>query len=302
MMDKLNYTNVTFDAVAHTYTLPDGRQLSGVTALLSRQLFADKYKGISDRVLSKAAEHGHMVHEAIDFFDTFGSETDIPELRWYRKLKEEQGFVSEANEYLVTDGCYVATSIDNVYEGGILGDVKTTSRLDRYYLSWQLSLNAYLFELQNPGRKVTRLVAIWLPKPRYGSPAVVDIERISSDDCKALIEADARGQKYVPKNMPEKSPVRDIDVPRDVIDEVCSIEQAMREAKQRYDKLRDGLMLLMAKNGCKSFKSDRLTMTYKEGGIRVSVDSAKLKNEFPEVYAAVVKESAVSPSLTIKVI
>ena len=42
MVYKLVKSGVVFDSVNHTYTL-DGKQLSGSTSLLDRQLFKDKY-------------------------------------------------------------------------------------------------------------------------------------------------------------------------------------------------------------------------------------------------------------------
>ena len=56
-MITLNKSQVVFSELDHTYTL-DGKSLSGVTSILNRQLFADKYSGISDEVLNKAAEYG----------------------------------------------------------------------------------------------------------------------------------------------------------------------------------------------------------------------------------------------------
>mgnify|MGYP003319148010 CR=1 FL=1 len=47
---KLVKSGALFDSEHHTYTL-DGKQLSGITSLLDRQLFKDKYSGIPKEVL-----------------------------------------------------------------------------------------------------------------------------------------------------------------------------------------------------------------------------------------------------------
>ena len=52
---KLVKSGVVFDSEHHTYTL-DGKQLSGITSLLDRQLFKDKYSGIPEDTLRKAAK------------------------------------------------------------------------------------------------------------------------------------------------------------------------------------------------------------------------------------------------------
>ena len=74
-MKKLNLTrsSVVFDQEAHTYHL-DGVELSGVTTMLKKMLFADKYAGISEEVLAKAAQYGTSVHEGVELFETLGAE------------------------------------------------------------------------------------------------------------------------------------------------------------------------------------------------------------------------------------
>jgi hypothetical protein len=65
---KLNQSSVIFDQHAHTYTL-NGKTLSGVTSLLNRQLFKDKYTGISEELLAKAASRGSLIHETIELVE-----------------------------------------------------------------------------------------------------------------------------------------------------------------------------------------------------------------------------------------
>ena len=67
--DQLAKSNVVFDELSHTYDYM-GQRLSGITSLLHRTLFADKYKGISSAVLAKAAAYGHKIHEQIELVDT----------------------------------------------------------------------------------------------------------------------------------------------------------------------------------------------------------------------------------------
>ncbi|MDE6257297.1 MAG: hypothetical protein K2M53_02825, partial [Muribaculaceae bacterium] len=166
---ELKQSGVVFNEVDHTYTFL-GSLLSGVTSLLHRTLFAGKYKGISAEVLAKAAAYGHNIHEQIELVDTLGVESQTPAVQAYLQMKADLNLTTLANEYLVSDEQYIASSIDIVFDDLTLADIKTTSRLDMEYLSWQLSMYAYLFELQNPGLKVPRLLAIWLPKPQYGKP------------------------------------------------------------------------------------------------------------------------------------
>jgi hypothetical protein len=66
---------------------------------------------------------------------------------------------------LVTDGEHYASKIDAVYQGEkgvILNDRKTTYHLDKEYVSWQLSIYAWMFERMNPGVEVEGLTATWM--------------------------------------------------------------------------------------------------------------------------------------------
>lgn len=186
---ELKQSDVIFNEVDHTYTYL-GSFLSGVTSLLHRTLFADKYKGISAEVLAKAAAYGHNIHEQIELVDTLGVESQTPAVQAYLQMKEELHLTTLANEYLVSDEQYIASSIDIVFDDLTLADIKTTSRLDMEYLSWQLSMYAYLFEMQNPGLKIPRLLAIWLPKPQYGKPNIIEVPRKSNDALKVLLAWD----------------------------------------------------------------------------------------------------------------
>lgn len=187
--DVLVKSSVIFDELSHTYNYM-GCQLSGITSLLHRTLFADKYTGISPEVLAKAAEYGHNIHEQIEIVDSLGVESDNPSVIDYCRMKKENNLVPLVNEYLVSDEIAYASSIDIVFDDYTLADIKTTSRLDMEYLSWQLSIYAWLFEMQNPGLKVPRLLAIWLPKPRYGKSTLVEVPRKSKDAIKVLMAWD----------------------------------------------------------------------------------------------------------------
>ena len=183
---ELAKSQVVFNELDHTYMF-NGKQLSGVTSMLSRTLFRDKYKGISKEVLAKAADYGHNIHEQIELVDSLGVTSDPPAVQDYLRMKSDLGVSTLASEYLVSDEDLIASSIDIVFNDLSLVDIKTTSKLDMEYLSWQLSIYAYLFERQNPSLKVPRLMAIWLPKPRYGRSMCVEVPRKSKETIEVLL-------------------------------------------------------------------------------------------------------------------
>lgn len=295
-MITLNQSPVIFNELDHTYTL-DNKSLNGVTSILNRQLFADKYSGISDEVLNKAAEYGKGVHESIELYDSLGIGEDEDAVKSYIKLCQKEGLTRLDNEYLISDNDYVASSIDVVFDDCSLADIKTTSHLDEEYVSWQLSIYAYLFELQNPDLQANRLLAIWLPKARYGKPKVVEVPRKPVSEVIRLIEADKAGQQYVPS----VASSTEITIANDVVQEVIRIERELKELKDKQTELREGLLKQMQDHNIKSFKTDGLSLTRKLATTKTSLDSKMLQEKYPEIYNECLKTSEVKESLLIKI-
>lgn len=295
-MITLNKSQVVFSELDHTYTL-DGKSLSGVTSILNRQLFADKYSGISDEVLNKAAEYGKGIHESIELYDSLGIGEDEDAVKAYIKLCQKEGLTRLDNEYLISDNDYVASSIDVVFDDCSLADIKTTSHLDEEYVSWQLSIYAYLFEKQNPDLQANRLLAIWIPKARYGKPKVVEVPRKPVSEVVRLIEADKAGQQYVPS----VASSTEITIANDVVQEVIRIERELKELKDKQTELREGLLKQMQDHNIKSFKTDGLSLTRKLATTKTSLDSKMLQEKYPEIYNECLKTSEVKESLLIKI-
>ena len=295
-MTTLNKSQVVFNELDHTYTL-DGKSLSGVTSILNRQLFADKYSGISDEVLNKAAEYGKGIHESIELYDSLGIGEDEDAVKAYIKLCQKEGLTRLDNEYLISDNDYVASSIDVVFDDCSLADIKTTSHLDEEYVSWQLSIYAYLFEKQNPDLQANRLLAIWIPKARYGKPKVVEVSRKPVSEVIRLIEADKSGQQYIPS----VATSTEITIANEVVQEVIRIERELKELKDKQTELREGLLKQMQDHNIKSFKTDGLSLTRKLATTKTSLDSKMLQEKYPEIYNECLKTSEVKESLLIKI-
>lgn len=147
---KLRESPVVFDQEKHTYRLED-ILLEGVTTLLRNQLFQNKYDDIPKEILEKAAKRGTLIHEQCELVDALGIDPVILEAKNYKLLKEEHGLKPIANEYLISDELAFASSVDVIFDGEsenddevYLADIKTTAKLDIDWLSWQLSIYAYM--------------------------------------------------------------------------------------------------------------------------------------------------------------
>ena len=293
---NLKESGVIFNQELHTYTLPSGRVLKGITGLISKHLFPDKYSDIPEAVLRKAAERGSLIHDECRQADIFGEST-FPEAIDYLNLKKENGIETLENEFIVSDLENFATPIDMIDVNFNLYDIKTTSVLDTDYLSWQLSIGAYLFELQT-GEKAEKLFGIWL---RNGKAKLVEVKRVSNERVNALLNAEINGEKFInEETLPE-----DIDTAIQKLSDfesfVMIAEAELAEKKAKIEALKEFLKTQMEANLVKKYETDNILITYVAPTERKSIDTTRLKAEMPEVYEKFVKVSEVKSSIRIKV-
>lgn len=291
---KLNKSIVVFDSAAHTYTL-NGKQLSGITSLLDRQLFKDKYSGIPESVLKNAAERGTLIHQCCEMADE-GFPVNSKEGLNYLSLKAKYGLNHEESEYLVSDNEHYASCIDKVYRYNdntfYLGDIKTTYKLNKEYVMWQLSIYAYLFERQNPGARVASIFAIWL---RGDTHQLVELDRVPIEKVERLLYCDSHGLQY--ESQGETMPILFNEMEGLIIDTETQLK-ALTEQKKA---LTEGIMKAMVKSGLYAWKGDKVTITRKTASARKSFDKDAFEKDYPGVYDKYIKETPVSESLLIKI-
>lgn len=187
----VNNTHVSFEPTTHTYLNAEWEELIGVTTLMRKHDLSPSYDGIAANVLAKAAARGSAIHKEIEDYCN-GVITDNP------MSDECKNFIDmalevAASEYLVSDNTTVATMIDIVLADYSLADIKTTSTFHRNAVSWQLSICAYLFELQNPTIKAGKLYGIHL---RDSKAKLIEVERKPSSVIEQLIECERWGEIF----------------------------------------------------------------------------------------------------------
>lgn len=129
----------------HEY-LVDGVLVPSITQILKIK-FGNKYDGVSQKVLIRAAEKGTEVHEAIERYCKTGESSDLKEVRNFKFLQKQYKFEVLDNEVpiilFLDDEPVAAGRLDLVLKldnkiGG--GDIKRTATLDKEYLAYQLNL------------------------------------------------------------------------------------------------------------------------------------------------------------------
>lgn len=288
----LNQSSVVFESESHTYTL-DGKELSGITSLLHRQLFKDMYAGVDENILKEKADYGTMVHQTCELVD-HGFPAIIEEGVSYVNLTKCYNLVHEESEYLVSDNETYASSIDKVYRVNEdtfdLADIKTTYNLNKEYVQWQLSIYAYLFELQNPGAKVGEVFAIWFKNKKAKKVA---LERIPSEKVQELLRCDAMGIQYNPNSLAV--------IAAEAEQMIVDIESQLKSLEEQKNNIREGVMRAMVQAGIYSWKGDKISITRKTASSRESFDKARFAKEHPELYKNYVKETLVGESIMIKI-
>lgn len=299
---------VFFDDLTHTYLTNHDRKLTGVTGMMKAMGLSADYTGIPDEVLERAAERGSAVHKAIENWctglplvvDPEYSEEVCRDLEAFKRLE----LPVLANEYLVSDNISIASSIDIVLKDLTLVDIKTTSRIHEDAVSWQLSIYKYLFELQNPGKKVKGLKVLHL---REGQVEYRDVKEKSRIWVMGLIQAFQDGTPWtnpeapmdlVPTDMEKKAAEALLMLESKVV----ALKAEIKAYEAQQEVLRANVMDLMKSHNVTKWKvSDRLSFTYVAPTTRLSLDSLKLKAEQPVIYRQYMKESAVKESLKINI-
>lgn len=294
-MIELVKSDVVFNAESHTYMLGD-LQLQGITGMIGRQLFPDKYSGIPKFILNKAADRGSKIHEDCQFADDTEITNSI-ESENYLFERRSAGFSPLDNEYTVSDNKHFASNIDCVWvnqDGEIsLADIKTTSNLDEEYLSWQLSIYAYLFELQNPTLKVHHLFGVWL---RYSKSKLVEVERKPVEEVKRLMECEINGTSYLTKvATKEEASI----LPATIINAIVELEEAAKEIKSQQEEMKEKLKAAMKEHGVKSWDCEQMKVSYIPESTAITFDSRRFKDENEELYNQYLKESKKSDSIRI---
>ena len=326
--EDLVKSKVVFENEGHRYYL-DGKRLSGITTMIKQMVFPDMYRGVSASTLKNAAARGTAIHEEVEMLVNgfpMAEENTSDEVRALKEWTAKNSVEFIASEYIVdmypkrfqievedeeTGERYkpagYASAIDLIDSNGNLYDIKTTSKFDSEYVSWQLSIYAYLFEKQNPKLKVNALYGAHL---RDGKARIIKVKRIDEKIVFDLLCSYADGLPWSNPLEAVKVETEDLIVRENKgkLQRLAELEEAIIGYKNKakafedeYEKLKAGLLDIMLENNRTTIHTDRLVLTAKAATTRTSIDSVALKKDMPSVYSKYVKQSPVKASLTIKV-
>ena len=304
---KLKDSGVLFDEENHTYLLDD-KYLSGITGMLQRQFFPNEFEGIPKDVIDAAAQYGTDVHHSCEDFDHAWINDGTVEVQDYIQICKENNLTHECSEYTVTDGSDWASRIDKVYRVSDdtfdIGDIKTYGVMTADKLAkakWQLSIYAYLFELQNKKAKVNRLFIIHLRNKQKKDGTfdhiseIIFINRIPSEICMDLLATDLRGEQFAnPYDIPEEISSQETEI-RELMETKSAVEERLATIKA-------DILSKMESLDVRTWATQTMRLTRKLPSTRASFNAALFKQEHPDLdYAPYERVSQVASSLTITI-
>lgn len=300
---ELKDSGLVLEPLTHTYHDASGNFYQGVTGTLIQRAFPNMYAGVPDDILEQAAHRGTVAHENIEKF-LMG---DAVENRFKaislasRRLLSENGITAHAVEYIITRGKY-ASPIDIVgltSKGEVcIIDIKTTSRFMYEPVQYQTSIYKDFFERQNPGLTVKSLYCLWLhidEEFNVASAALKELTPVDTEVIDGLIDCDKHDRPF-------DASVYYGDLPaecRRIERRMYELRQTAENATSEYDQLKAGLLSLMQQHNVKSFSNSSLSLTRVLPSVRRTVDPARLKKEYPEVFADCIRESVSKESIRI---
>lgn len=306
---ELIQSKVVFEATAHTYTNEAGKTLSGVTSLMKKYLFAKLYADVPQAILDKAKDRGSATHANIQLLvEGILQAGTEPTIKCFEDACKDIHFV--ASEYLVSDNEVIASSIDLIDDQCNLYDVKTTSALNKEYLQWQLSIYAYLFELQNPDKKAGKLYAIHIHEDKC---KVVEMTRLPQEYVLGLIQAqkdDVAPEAYTNPlhNNADATDQALLEQYVALASQIMDMQEIVKATTEQMDGIKAQLMENLTAKGVSKYDCDLCAVTIKAPSVRKSYDLKALQTKHPDFFKeneAVLndgyKETQVKGSITIKI-
>ena len=291
MKDWRNSNEVVFDEGEHKYfnTLSQ-KELISTTQLMKKFGLAPNYDNVNLDILEKKAQLGKVVHSEIENYVKHQEIGFTPELRLFIDYLSQSGKKPLESELMVYNDI-VAGTIDLVFDGYIIADIKNTYKLHKDAVSWQLSIYAYLYDLDN----YSKYKGECLHFTKDGTLEIVEIPIKRREDIDELMECVRTGVDYKPKF--DVSIVNEMSVVQQTLEKYKNL---VKQAESEFNNLKEVLYNEMKERGITSYKDDFVSISIVAPSVRKLVDSEKLQSEYPDIYEKVLKESVSKESLRIK--
>ena len=301
---------IQFNEKEHQYIVDGDIAFISVTELLRKHGIAPDYSKADKGVLTEKREKGKEIHK--DLENVLNMANYTPTTVYGEKFSE---WVSEniscgvAEQLLAYNykGLVIAGTSDLMFylkNGDVcVGDHKCVSKIEKEYVSWQVSIYDY-FARKLKGRVVNGVKWNWKGANMFycfqyndDEMKVIELEKISDQEIERLIECEFKQEIYQrPLLVIDKEFQLAIEKAESVLLEV---EKAREKAVAEASELRAKLLAEMERQQIDEWETDRLKVKLVYGYDKQSVDTKKLKAEYPLAYINCQKISKVKSSIRI---
>ena len=285
---------ILFDRETHTYSNGEtGQILISATQLMEKHHLSPDYSKVDKEVLKAKAERGTLIHKEIEDYIREGKMGFTEELEEFVEWRNEAKPSTIFSEFMVANDIAAGT-VDLMFDiDGVLyiADIKTTYQLHMDALSWQLSIyNALL--------GYTADVAQVFHFDKNGKLVISNVPLKPKEEVEKLFECERNGEIYE-RHVELISPnqIAELTEAELLIEESIRLK---KEGESRMKKITEGLKVAMVENGVFSFKTEKLQINLVKGYEKESVDTAKLREMFPDVYEKVKKTSTVATNVRVQ--
>lgn len=291
----LKKLNIKFVEQTHKYYKAD-KEIPSATEIISKVMGNPFVK--NTLYMQQARDRGTLIHKIISEYVIEGKEPNLrfPEFDNFIKLSKEHNLVWTMSEQIVyndINGMQYAGTLDLfALVNEEITDIKTGST--KQMKKWQIQLSMYAQALRDIfGIKVSKGSIFWLHNEiaEYILIELLDKEAIR----------DFLTQYYYPKEETEQDEELTLEClnPK-AIKEFNNILSAMDVMKEKIDSIKGQIKAEMERRNINQIKIGNRVISYVNGTTKESIDSKKLKEEYPEVWDKCKKVSKVSASIRIK--
>lgn len=308
---------IEFEEKGHIYSVNGEIASVSVTELLKKHGLSPDYSGVDKQKLRDAAEKGKEVHK--DLENVLNVAAYKPTTEQGKQFKEwvDKNLDCGVGEQMLgfeRDGMIIAGTADVMGIAKnrsfvIIGDHKNTTAFHREYVSWQVSLLDY-FARKLGSEKINGKILAWKGAkqffcfhydPKTGKMTVYELEKVPDEEIERLLDCEYNNTIYERPAL-----IIDPDLESRYLkaeQEFMSIETQAKTLQDARDALRGEILALMEKQKILSWESkDRqLKVTYVAPQERVSVDSKKLKEKYPQVYTECQKLTKVKAQIRVTI-
>lgn len=283
---------ITFDEETHTYS-DDGKLFVSVTQLLKLAKLSPDYSFVDEETRERASERGKLIHKEIEDYIKNGEVGFTEELYAFIDYLKENDLEPIASELRVHDD-EIAGTIDLIIKNRKTGeieldDIKTTSSVNKDYVSWQTSMYKHLY-----GEQVDKLKCLHLKGDKLKA---IELTKKTPEQIASLYQLLKDGTMVKNSLVGVDSELAELYETEKLIQ---AIEQQKKDIEETAKEMRSAIVEKMKEQGLTKFENDKIIISYIAPTTAQIVDSKKLKEEYPETYEKVLKESVKREQVRIK--